>query len=51
VILSSGHDLFGRLDHRREIHEQFLSEQKKHLAKLHEVYMVDLPTFDHSRLL
>jgi hypothetical protein len=39
--------------HGREIHEQFLSfeEQEKHLAKLHELYMVDLPTFDHSRLL
>jgi phage head maturation protease len=41
------------LDHGREIHEQLLSfeEQKKRLAKLHEVYMVDLPAFDHSRLL
>jgi hypothetical protein len=48
-----GHDLFGCLGHGRKIYEQFLSfeEQKKHLAKLHEVYMVDLPTFDHSRLL
>jgi hypothetical protein len=41
------------LGHGREIHEQFLSfeEQKKHLAKLHEIHMVDSPTFDHWRLL
>jgi hypothetical protein len=41
------------LGHGWEIHEQFLSfeEQKKYLAKLHEVYMVDLPTLDHPRLL
>jgi hypothetical protein len=41
------------LGYGREIQEQFLpfGEQKKHLAKLHEFYMVDLPAFDHSRLL
>jgi hypothetical protein len=46
-----GQVLFGQLGHGWEIHEQFLSfeKQKKHLAKLHEVHMVDLPTFDHSR--
>jgi hypothetical protein len=48
-----GHDLFGRLARGWEIHEQFLSfeQQKKRLAELQEVYVVDLPPFDHSRLL
>jgi hypothetical protein len=47
-----GRDLFGRLAHKWEIHEQFFcfEEQEQRLTKLHEIYMVDLPTFDHSRL-
>ena len=50
--LFGGRSLFRRLAQGWEINEQFFcfEEQKKRLTNLHEVYMVDLPTFDHSRL-